>query len=111
MNTTPVFLANRNSIAKVVINQGGTSSSKTFSIVQLLFLKAIEKPKQVITVTGESLPNLRKGSYRDAEHIYGTTDFVKANVVSWNNRSCNRFQKRINNRVYLKLRRAKCKER
>ena len=84
MNTTPVFLANRNSNAKVVVNQGGTSSSKTFSIVQLLFLKAIEKPKQVITVTGESLPNLRKGSYRDAEHIYGTTDFIKANVVSWN---------------------------
>lgn len=84
MNTTPVFLANRNSKAKVVINQGGTSSSKTYSIVQLLFLIAIEKPKQVITVTGESLPNLRKGSYRDAEHIYGTTEFIKSNVVSWN---------------------------
>jgi len=84
MNTTPVFLANRNSKAKVVVNQGGTSSSKTFSIVQLLFLKAIEKPKQVITVTGESLPNLRKGSYRDAEYIYSNTDFIKANVVAWN---------------------------
>lgn len=84
MNTTPVFLANRNSKAKVVINQGGTSSSKTYSIVQLLYLKAIEKPRQVITVTGESLPNLRKGSYRDAEHIYSNTDFVKANVISWN---------------------------
>jgi phage terminase large subunit len=47
-------------------------------------LKAIEKPKQVITVTGESLPNLRKGSYRDAEYIYSNTDFIKANVVAWN---------------------------
>ena len=36
MNTTPVFLANRNSKAKVVINQGGTSC---FDGMQLIITK------------------------------------------------------------------------
>lgn len=82
-NCTPVFEANRTSKAKVVINQGGTSSSKTYSIVQLLYLKAIEK-KSIITITGESIPNLKKGAYRDAETIYGITPQLQQYIQFWN---------------------------
>lgn len=83
-NTTVVFLANKESSAKIKINQGGTSSSKTYSIVQLLFYKAISEPKKIITVTGESIPNLKKGAYRDAENIFSSTPYLKNKVYSWN---------------------------
>jgi phage terminase large subunit len=59
---SPVFYENYNAKEKVLINQGGTSSSKTYSIMQLLFYKAVTEHRSVITVAGESLPNLRKGS-------------------------------------------------
>lgn len=83
-NTTPVFEANFNSTAKININQGGTSSSKTYSIMQLLFYKAINEHGCVITVTGESIPNLKKGAYRDAEVIYGNNKYVQSRIEAWN---------------------------
>jgi phage terminase large subunit len=52
--------------------------------VQLLYYKAITEPKQVITITGESIPNLKKGAYRDAETIYGNTIYLQKQVLSWN---------------------------
>jgi len=83
-NVTPVFHANFNATEKIVINQGGTSSSKTYSIMQLLFLKAITTPKLRITVTGESIPNLKKGAYRDAQSILNDTKDLKVFLKSWN---------------------------
>lgn len=82
-NTTQVFAANQISKAKIVINQGGTSSSKTYSIMQLLFCRATER-KRIITVTGESLPNLRKGAYRDAETIYAQSPDLQNRITMWN---------------------------
>lgn len=84
MNCTPVFHANYTSTANIVIDQGGTSSSKTYSIMQVLCLYAVQDPGQIITVTGESLPNLRKGAYRDAEHIYNNNAFIRERVSFWN---------------------------
>lgn len=81
---TPVFYENLNSTDKVVINQGGTASSKTYSIVQLLFYKAIETPRLVITIAGESIPNLKKGAYRDAETIYYNTAPLHDKIEAWN---------------------------
>jgi phage terminase large subunit len=81
---TDVFKANWQAKEKIVINQGGTSSSKTYSIVQLLYLKAISEPNIIITVTGESIPNLKKGAYRDAENIYATHAELSSFVIGWN---------------------------
>lgn len=83
-NCTPVFQANYESKAKIVVDQGGTSSSKTVSIMQRLFLYALSEKGCVITVTGESLPNLRKGAYRDAEWLYSITPQLQAQVKFWN---------------------------
>ena len=80
---TPVFEANRTATEKIIINQGGTSSSKTYSIVQLLILKAIECSNR-ITITGESIPNLKKGAYRDAEIIIESNECVKTYIKFWN---------------------------
>lgn len=81
---TPVFYENYNATEKVIVNRGGTSSSKTYSIDQVLFLRAIEQPNQVITVTGESIPNLKKGAYRDAENILATTSYLNNFISFWN---------------------------
>ena len=65
----PLYVANRDSRKRTKINQGGTSSGKTYSIMQLLFVRAMEKYGQVITVVGQDIPNLKKGAYRDAKNI------------------------------------------
>lgn len=75
--TSVVYKANLESQKKININQGGTSSGKTFSIIQLLFTHAITKPMQVITVVGQDIPNLKKGAYRDAKSIYNSSSTLK----------------------------------
>ena len=69
-DTTILYQANREAAEKVVVNQGGTSSGKTYAIMQLLFTKAIEEPRSIITIVGQDIPNLKKGAYRDAKTIY-----------------------------------------
>lgn len=49
----------------VIIAQGGTSSSKTISILQRLGDFAIMEPGCIISVIGQDLPNLKKGALRD----------------------------------------------
>ena len=70
MNTSIVFKANYDAEERIVVNQGGTSSGKTYAIVQLLFIYAIQESLQVITVVGQDIPNLKKGAYRDAKQIW-----------------------------------------
>ena len=65
----PLYYANANSTKRCKINQGGTSSGKTYSIMQLLMVKAMETNNQIITVVGQDIPNLKKGAYRDAKTI------------------------------------------
>lgn len=81
---TVVFKDNYESQAKVIVNQGGTSSSKTYSIMQTLILRAIYNAGLVITVTGESIPNLKKGAYRDTETIYARSSYMNKQVTAWN---------------------------
>jgi len=73
MKTTKVFSKNIDSYVKkknLIINQGGTSSSKTFSILQLLFLIAHESKKPlVISVVSYALPHLKLGAVRDFDNI------------------------------------------
>lgn len=83
-DTSPVFQVNAESTAKISINQGGTSSSKTYSIMQLLYYKAVYEPKVIITITGESIPNLKKGAYRDAETILSRSPYLQSQIESWN---------------------------
>lgn len=87
-NVSKVWNANHESTADIIINQGGTDSGKTYALMQLLFWYAIttEAPKidPVITVVGESIPNLKKGAYRAAEGIYSSTTGLKEHITNWN---------------------------
>jgi phage terminase large subunit len=77
-DVSPVYYANYNATEQVVINQGGTDSGKTYAIMQLLFTIATtnKAPTEdpIITVVGESVPNLKKGAYRVAKNIYNSND-------------------------------------
>lgn len=76
--TGPLYLANLNSTADIVVNQGGTSSGKTYSILQVLFSIAISQPKVTITVAGQDIPNLKVGAIRDAETIVDNSIELKS---------------------------------
>lgn len=79
-----LFRANRcDDDARVFVNQGGTSSGKTYCIMQVLFDLACSEPNQIITVVGQDLPNLKAGALRDARMIRageeGLTKFFRIN--------------------------------
>ena len=65
----PLYWANLNATERTVVNQGGTSSGKTYSIMQVLFVLGMQQERKVITVVGQDVPNLKKGAYRDAKTI------------------------------------------
>jgi phage terminase large subunit len=72
MNVTSVFGRNItafNNGKRYIINQGGTSSSKTYSILQLLILIALKKNNLMISIVSESLPHLKRGAMRDFQNI------------------------------------------
>jgi phage terminase large subunit len=68
-----------------IVNQGGTSSGKTYSILQVLFTVAIENPKFVITIVGQDIPNLKRGAIRDAQNIVSENLSISSQILKWNN--------------------------
>lgn len=82
--TSVIFERNYNTIAEVVVNQGGTSSGKTYSILQVLCLKAIEQPDQVISVVGQDVPNLKSGALRDMQSIVASSKDIQSWIKSYN---------------------------
>jgi phage terminase large subunit len=60
---------------RVKIIQGGTSASKTYSILAVLINKAVTIPSLEISVVAETIPHLRRGALKD---------FIK--ILKWTNR-------------------------
>jgi phage terminase large subunit len=79
-----LFLENYHAQNHIVINQGGTSSGKTYAIMQVLFCIACENAGLVITVVGQDIPNLRAGALRDSLKIYSDSPQVASCVRSYN---------------------------
>ena len=55
---------------KLIINWGGSRSSKTYSAIQCLVKYAYLHPNTRISVVSRSLPHLKKGAYRDFDNLY-----------------------------------------
>ena len=72
---------------RIKIIQGGTSASKTFSILTLLINKAMHYNNLEISIVAESIPHLRRGAVRD---------FTK--IMKW----CNRYIDTSFNKSLLK---------
>lgn len=67
----PIFRKNLegfNSESRFIVNQGGSRSGKTYSILQLLIVLAL-KQKLSISVVSISFPHLRRGAIRDFRQI------------------------------------------
>ena len=54
---------------RVRVVYGGTSASKTFSIIPFLIHYAVENPNQEISIVAESIPHLRRGAMTDFPKI------------------------------------------
>lgn len=73
---TNIFFSNWQALAdpvkRLAVNEGGTSSSKTYSILQLLVDLCEHRTKPlIVSVVSESLPHLRLGAMRDFRAILG----------------------------------------
>lgn len=68
---------------RVIANKGGTRSSKTYSIIQLLLLIANSKPC-AITVCSESMPHLKRGALKDMREIVEKENLVEGKDFSVN---------------------------
>lgn len=96
MKATSIF--NRNLEAynqgrRIIVNKGSTRSSKTWSILQLLYMIAqTASTPRLISVVSESMPHLKKGCIRDFENMLRSEN-------KWNHRLWNATDKiyRINN--------------
>ena len=51
--------------SRVRVVQGGTSSSKTFSIIPTLIMYCVSTPGAEVSIVSESVPHLRRGAIRD----------------------------------------------
>lgn len=50
---------------RIRVVRGGTSASKTFTIIPMLITYAIENPNKEISIVSESIPHLKRGALRD----------------------------------------------
>ena len=74
---------NSDPTARIFVNQGGTSSGKTYCIMQRLISIAVNEPATIITVAGQDLPNLKVGAMRDTETIFSDSEWLQGFFV-WN---------------------------
>ena len=83
ISTSGLYRQNFVCNSDIVVNQGGTSSGKTYAILQLLFSKAIANTC-TITVVGQDIPNLKVGALRDAIDIHNSSETIKQQVTFYN---------------------------
>ena len=66
-----------------LVHSGGTSSGKTYSILQALATICCYD-SVTVTVIGEDIPNLKVGAYRDMKNIVASDPFLQQQILSHN---------------------------
>ena len=69
IKTTNVFHKAYNSDTRITCLQGGTRSSKTYSLCQLFIVKCLQDTGKVYTICRKTLPALKGTAYRDVISI------------------------------------------
>lgn len=86
MKVTSVFVRNLDAYRngyRYVVNKGSTRSSKTYSVLQLLYLIAeLSAKPRIISIVSETMPHLKKGCIRDFKEILQNEN--KWNENNWN---------------------------
>lgn len=77
MTTSPLFTAMMNCKARTIINQGGTSSGKTYATLQVIFALCVVHPRTA-TIVAADVPNLKAGAFRDAQNIWAGDEALTA---------------------------------
>lgn len=67
---------NLNTDKRFVVNQGGTSSGKTYTIMQLFVVLSMTSPMLILTIAGQDLPNLKVGAMRDLDTIINRSKYL-----------------------------------
>ena len=89
LKASKLFKDNYQAPNRFVVNQGGTSSTKTFSILLALLCHAANEQGILISVVSESLPHLKRGALRDFIKILMDNNLYKE---KWHNKSDNSFK-------------------
>ena len=88
LNGTVVFEKNWQAVEnkqRIIVNEGGTGSSKSYSIAQVFLLLLLKSNKIVLTVVRKTMPALRATAMRDffnilkQENIYNAQNHDKTN--------------------------------
>jgi phage terminase large subunit len=76
---------------RLIVNQGGTRSSKTYSILQLIIVKCLEESGKTYSIVRKTFPSLRTSVYRDfieilkEYNIYDEADHNKTEAIYYLN--------------------------
>ena len=74
IDTTNVFHKAYKSSTRITCLQGGTRSSKTYSLCQLFIVKALKETGKVFTICRKTLPALKGTAYRDVLELLKELD-------------------------------------
>ena len=74
IKTTNVFNKAYRSTNRITCLQGGTRSSKTYSLCQLFIIKALQETGKTFTIVRKTLPALKGTAYRDVISILKELD-------------------------------------
>lgn len=83
---TPVFKENLNAYKEgwpIICNEGGSRSSKSYSVMQLLVYIATREPMKRVSCVSHSLPHIKRGVYRDFKLIMNELKLWDDNQFSY----------------------------
>jgi phage terminase large subunit len=74
VKTSELFERNYTAPTRIVVNQGGSRSGKTYSLLQMLIVMAMQEKGKVYSIVRKSLPSLKMTAYRDFFEILRNLD-------------------------------------
>ena len=77
LQITKIFKKNKESSADIIVNRGGTRSSKTYSLCQLMLLKLVSEPDKRILIARKTFPALRNSVYKDMIELLVETEIMQ----------------------------------
>lgn len=82
LKTTKVFSKNHQQLQddkiRFIINQGGSRSSKTYSLCQLLIVYCLQQPNKVVSIVRKSFPAVRATVMRDFFEVLRDLDLYNS---------------------------------
>lgn len=84
MKVAPLFHKLQSCDKKFIVLQGGGDAGKTVTALQHLAISGIKNPGEIITVTGQDVPNLKKGALRQFQRYVYDDPQIRPFIKSYN---------------------------